>query len=68
MQEVHAYLPPEEIEFVKSAYEYAHLAHDGQTRKSGEPFIIHPISVALRLAQLALPSDLIAAGLLHDTR
>lgn len=67
MKEVQSYLPPDEIEFIKAAYEYAYLAHDGQTRKSGEPYIIHPISVSLRLAQLALPSDLIAAGLLHDT-
>ena len=67
MEEVQTYLPSDEIEFIKSAYEYAYLAHDGQTRKSGEPYIIHPISVSLRLAQLALPADLIVAGLLHDT-
>ena len=67
MEEVQGYLPQDEIEFIKAAYEYAYLAHDGQTRKSGEPYIIHPISVSLRLAQLALPSDLIAAALLHDT-
>ena len=67
MEKVQAYLPQDQIEFVKSAYEYAHLAHDGQTRKSGEPYIIHPISVADRLAHLKLPADLIVAGLLHDT-
>ncbi len=67
MEEVQAYLAPDEIEFVQSAYEYAYLAHDGQTRKSGEPYIIHPISVSLRLAKLHLPTDLIVAGLLHDT-
>ncbi len=67
MQEVHTYLAPDAIEFVQSAYEYAYLAHDGQKRKSGEPYIVHPISVSLRLANLHLPADLIAAGLLHDT-
>ena len=67
MQEVHTYLVPDAIEFVQSAYEYAYLAHDGQKRKSGEPYIVHPISVSLRLANLHLPADLIAAGLLHDT-
>ena len=67
MQEVQAYLGPDDVEFVKSSYEYAFLAHEGQTRKSGEPYIVHPISVSLRLAQLRLPADLIAAGLLHDT-
>ena len=67
MKELHEYLPDDEIEFIQTAYEYAYLAHDGQTRKSGEPFIVHPILVSLRLAQLRLPSDLIAAGLLHDT-
>ena len=67
MTEVHEYLPADDIEFIQSAYEYAYLAHDGQTRKSGEPFIVHPIMVSLRLAQLRLPTDLVAAGLLHDT-
>ena len=67
MNALHEYLPEDEIEFIRSAYEYAYLAHDGQKRKSGEPFIVHPIIVSLRLAQLKLPSDLIAAGLLHDT-
>ncbi len=67
MNEIREYLPKEEIEFVKEAYEYAFLAHDGQKRKSGEPFIMHPVEVSLRLARLRLPSDLIAAGLLHDT-
>ena len=67
MKEVHEYLPVNDIEFIQSAYEYAYLAHDGQTRKSGEPFIVHPIMVSLRLAQLRLPTDLVAAGLLHDT-
>ena len=67
MRSVHEYLPPKEIEVIKSAYEYAHLAHEGQTRKSGEPFILHPIMVSIRLADLRLPADLIIAGLLHDT-
>ena len=67
MQEVESYLGPDDLEFVKASYEYAFLAHEGQTRKSGEPYIIHPISVSLRLAQLRLPADLIVAGLLHDT-
>ena len=67
MQEVHSYLASEEIEFVQSAYEYAYLAHEGQKRQSGEPYITHPIAVSLRLAKLHLPTDLIAAGLLHDT-
>ncbi len=67
MRTIHEYLPAQEIDSIKSAYEYAHLAHDGQTRKSGEPFILHPIMVSQRLADLRLPADLIAAGLLHDT-
>ncbi len=67
MQEVQKYLPTDEIEFVKAAYEYAYLAHDGQKRKSGEPYIVHPVHVSLRLARLRLTADLIVAGLLHDT-
>ena len=67
MTQVHTYLTSDEIEFVKGSYEYAFLAHDGQTRKSGEPYIVHPIIVAFRLAKLKMPADLIAAALLHDT-
>lgn len=51
---------------VKKAYDFAEKAHSGQYRSSGEPFIVHPLEVALILIDLGLDIDTIAAGLLHD--
>lgn len=56
----------EDIDKIIEAYEFATMAHQGQFRKSGEPFIIHPITVSLIIAEWRLESDLIIAGLLHD--
>lgn len=61
------YLEPRARERVLSALEVANVAHSGQVRKSGEPFIIHPIAVAAILADLRMDRDCIIAGLLHDT-
>ena len=58
---------PEEVEIVKRAYEYARELHKGQTRQSGEPYIIHPLNVAYILAEMHADKDTICAGLLHDT-
>ena len=60
------YLPPEKVELIKSAYDFAAKAHEGQTRKSGEPFIEHPLAVAMTLAELQLDSTAVKAALLHD--
>lgn len=59
----------EEINFelVEQAYRVAEKAHCGQTRKSGEPYITHPVAVATILAQLGLTATTVAGGLLHDT-
>ncbi|MCZ2126992.1 MAG: bifunctional (p)ppGpp synthetase/guanosine-3',5'-bis(diphosphate) 3'-pyrophosphohydrolase [Anaerolineales bacterium] len=54
-------------EVIKKAYEVAEKAHRGQTRNSGEPYINHCIAVASVLADLKMPYEVIAAGLLHDT-
>jgi len=60
------YLPPEKIALVEEAYHYASEAHQGQVRKSGEPYIEHPLQVALSLTELQLDASSIAAALLHD--
>jgi GTP pyrophosphokinase len=60
------YLPSEKLEVLKRAYEFARLAHEGQTRKSGEPFIEHPLNVAMILAELQLDGSALTAALLHD--
>ncbi|XJZ26337.1 RelA/SpoT family protein [Bacillota bacterium Lsc_1132] len=61
-----AYLNDENVELVKKAYEYAKHAHRDQYRKSGEPYIIHPIQVAGILADLQMDPATVAAGFLHD--
>ena len=60
------YLSKEEIELVKKAHKIAEKAHSGQFRKSGEPYISHPLSVALILAELKLDYFCIVAAILHD--
>ena len=52
--------------FLYEAYNRAFHCHDGQVRKSGEPYIIHPLNVAITLAELGMDDRTIAAGLLHD--
>lgn len=60
------YLQPEEAEFIHRAFKYAEHAHREQFRKSGEPYIIHPIQVAGILVDLEMDPATIAAGFLHD--
>ncbi|KAJ4849114.1 putative GTP diphosphokinase rsh1, chloroplastic [Turnera subulata] len=62
-----SYLSQKELEMVHNALKLAFEAHDGQRRRSGEPFIIHPVEVARILGELELDWESIAAGLLHDT-
>ncbi len=63
---IRAYHPSEDIHLIKRAYKLAKRAHEGQFRKSGEPYIIHPLSVALILSDLEMDKETIVAGLLHD--
>ncbi len=63
---IRKYHPSADISLVEKAYRVAHDSHAGQMRKSGEPYIIHPLSVAIILAELELDKETIAAGLLHD--
>ncbi len=63
---IRKYHPSEDISMIESAYKLADEAHRGQVRKSGEPYIIHPLCVALILADLEMDKETIVAGLLHD--
>lgn len=58
--------PQAELQAVRRAYEFATLAHEGQQRASGEPYVTHPLAAALTLAELGLDPVAIQAALLHD--
>ncbi len=66
IQKVLKYHPSDDISMIEKAYKIAEDAHKTQVRKSGEPYIIHPLHVAGILAELELDKETIAAGLLHD--
>ncbi len=66
MDSIRKYHPSEDISMVEKAYQVAAQAHAGQLRKSGEPYITHPLYVAIILAELEMDKETIAAGLLHD--
>jgi len=66
IKRVHKYHPSDDITLIEKAYQAAAEAHKEQLRKSGEPYIIHPLCVAIILADLELDKETIAAGLLHD--
>src|SRR3954465_344361 len=58
--------PADDLDIIQRAYEFSLQHHNGQTRASGEPYLVHPLEVALVLAEMKLDSTAIAAGLLHD--
>jgi GTP diphosphokinase / guanosine-3',5'-bis(diphosphate) 3'-diphosphatase len=66
IQQILTLVPTEGHELVQKAYDFAERFHGHQTRKSGEPYIIHPLAVAYYLARLNMDPPSIAAGLLHD--
>ena len=63
---VKSYSPKADLDLIRRAYELARKAHEGQTRVSGEAYIIHPLHVAQILTQLHLDDATISAALLHD--
>ena len=63
---IRKYHPSTDISMIEKAYKIAKEAHEGQVRKSGEAYIIHPTWVGLILADLELDKETIAAGILHD--
>jgi len=60
------YLPDDKVALVKAAYEFASRAHQGQVRKTGEPYLEHPLTTAMILAEFHLDAETLAAALLHD--
>ena len=63
---VRRYHPSDDISLIEKAYNVARSAHEGQKRRSGEPYIIHPLNVAIILADLEMDKETITAGILHD--
>jgi guanosine-3',5'-bis(diphosphate) 3'-pyrophosphohydrolase len=66
ISELAGYFPSADVPLVRRAYEFAAQAHDGQTRKSGDPYVTHPLAVAQIIAELKLDVASVCAGLLHD--
>jgi len=66
LQKAKEYLPADKLALVEAAYEFALRAHEGQVRKSGEPYLEHPLQTAMMLADLQLDASTLAAALLHD--
>ena len=66
IQKLKKYHPSDDISMIEKAYTVAQEAHEGQRRKSGEPYIVHPLCVSIILADLEMDKETIAAGLLHD--
>lgn len=66
ISELAGYHPSADVPLVRRAYQFAAQAHDGQTRKSGDPYVTHPLAVAQIIAELKLDVASVCAGLLHD--
>ncbi len=66
IKKILTYHPSTDISMIEKAYKVASKAHEGQLRKSGEPYIMHPLCVAIILAELELDKETIVAGILHD--
>jgi GTP pyrophosphokinase len=66
LEKVQAYLPADKLDLVKRAYDFAAIAHQGQQRESGEPYLEHSLETANILAELGLDATSLAAALLHD--
>ena len=60
------YLSPEQVNLVRRAYYYAEQAHEGQRRRSGEPYVTHPLAVAAILADMHMDHQSLMAAMLHD--
>ena len=66
LSKIQTYHPQADVDLVQRAYAFAAKAHDGQLRRSGDPYVVHPLGVATTIAELKLDVPSICAGLLHD--
>lgn len=66
LKELKNYCHQDDIDLVRLAYDFAEKAHEGQKRKTGQPYILHPLSAALLLAEMRIDINIIIAALLHD--
>ena len=66
IEQASTYLPEDKVALIEKAYEFAAIAHQGQVRKTGEPYLEHPLNTAMILAELHLDAETLAAALLHD--
>ncbi|APS00062.1 RelA/SpoT family protein [Pajaroellobacter abortibovis] len=66
IEQVKGYQPNLDIDLIRRAYHFSHRVHQGQVRRSGEPYIVHPVGVAAMIAELKLDSGSVCAALLHD--
>ncbi|HVO81463.1 MAG TPA: bifunctional (p)ppGpp synthetase/guanosine-3',5'-bis(diphosphate) 3'-pyrophosphohydrolase [Terriglobales bacterium] len=67
MKRMRANRPNDDLALVRKAYDFSQKHHSGQTRASGEPYLVHPLQVALVLAEMKMDAVAVAAGLLHDS-
>src|SRR5919204_6470691 len=67
MKKLETSRPNDDLGIVRKAYEFSQKVHDGQSRASGEPYLVHPLEVACVLAEMKMDPIAIAAGLLHDS-
>ena len=67
IETLQSYMPEEQLAQITAAYEFGAKAHAGQSRKTGEPYITHPVAVAQELAEMHLDAQAIVAAILHDT-
>lgn len=66
LERVLAYQPNADVDLLRRAYDFATEAHEGQVRKSGDPYFVHPAAVAMVITELRLDAASVCAGLLHD--
>src|ERR1700746_1363650 len=67
MKRMRANRPHDDLAIIRKAYDYSQKNHAGQSRASGEPYLVHPLEVALVLAEMKMDGVAVAAGLLHDS-